>query len=201
MPPPQEPHHDSPPRASQEQEPFEIELVVPDSQTAQGAPTEEQQQQEDHDVNNEDENDEEYSPPSDNEGEKLYIYADERESFGAEASIPTGRLRALLGHLGITSAPRYRIKGVPRLGQVEFKTVIEIFSGPRVLCRHQGPAFRASISDAVVDAAWQAITSWSHRNKGELPNSVHHHLPQRKKDKFKTSGVTKDVPRMDMVHH
>jgi hypothetical protein len=28
VPPPQEPHHDSPPRASLEEEPFEIELVV-----------------------------------------------------------------------------------------------------------------------------------------------------------------------------
>jgi hypothetical protein len=153
VPPPQEPHHDSPPRASQEEVPFEIELVVPGSQAAQGAPAEEQQQQ-DHDIDNEDEDDEEYSPPSDNEGEKLYRDANERESFGAEAPIPTGTLPALLGHLGITSAPRYRIKGVPRLGQVEFKAVLEIFSGPRVLCRHQGPAFRASISDVVADAAW-----------------------------------------------
>jgi hypothetical protein len=104
---------------------------------------------------------------SDNESEKLYRDADKMESFGAEAPIPTGRLRALLGHLGITSAPRHRIKGVPRRGQVEFKAVAEI-SEPRVLCRHQGPAFRASVSDVVADAAWQAITSWSHRNKGEL---------------------------------
>jgi hypothetical protein len=103
--------------------------------------------------------------------------------------------------LGITSAPRYRVKGVPCPGRVEFKAVVEIFSGPRVLHRHQGPAFRASISDAMADAAWQAITSWSHRNKGELQNSVHHLLPQQKKEKFKASGVTKDVPRMDMVHH
>jgi hypothetical protein len=73
---------------------------------------------------------------SDNKGEKLYRDADERESFSAEAPIPTGRLHALLGHLGITSAPRYRIKGVPHLGQVEFKVVAKIFSGPRVLCRH-----------------------------------------------------------------
>jgi hypothetical protein len=179
---------------------FEIELVVPDSQAAQGAPAEEQQQ-EDHDIKNEDEDDEEYSPLSDNEGEKLYRDADERESFGAEAPIPTDRLRALLGHLGITSAPRYRIKGVPRPGRVEFKSVAEIFSGPRVLCKHQGPAFRASISEAVADATWQAITSWSHRNKGELQNSIHCLLPQQKKDKFKSSRVMKDVPRMDMVHH
>jgi hypothetical protein len=86
-------------------------------------------------------------------------------------------------------------------GRVEFKVVVEIFSGPKVLYRHQGPAFRASISDGVADAAWQAITSWSRRNKDELQNSIHHLLPQRKKDKFKASGVKKDVPKMDMVHH
>jgi hypothetical protein len=115
---------------------------------------------------------------SDNEGEKLYRDADESESFGAEAPIPTGRLRALLGHLGITSAPRYRIKRVPHPGWVEFKAVVEIFSEPRVLCRHQGLAFRASISDVVADAVWQTITSWSRHNKGELQNSVHRLLPQ-----------------------
>jgi hypothetical protein len=62
--------------------------VVPGSPAAQGAPTEEQQQQQDHDVDNEDEDDEEYSPLSDNKGEKLYRDADERESFGAEARSP-----------------------------------------------------------------------------------------------------------------
>jgi hypothetical protein len=40
VPPPEVPHHDSPPRASQEQEPFEIELVVLGSQAAQGTPAE-----------------------------------------------------------------------------------------------------------------------------------------------------------------
>jgi hypothetical protein len=155
MPPPLEPQHDSPPRASQEEEPFEIELVVHGGPTAQGSPAEEQQQQQDHNVDNEDEDkdDEEYSPLSDNEGEKLYRDADKSESFGAKAPIPTGRLRALLGHLGITSAPRYKIKGVLRPRWVEFKAVAEIFSRPRVLCRHQESAFKASISDVVADAA------------------------------------------------
>jgi hypothetical protein len=60
------------------------------------------------------------------------------------------------------------MKGVPRPEWIEFKAVVEIFSGPKVLCRHQGLAFRASISDVVADVVWQAITSWSHRNKGEL---------------------------------
>jgi hypothetical protein len=102
--------------------------VVPGSQAAQDAPAEEQQQQEDHDIDNEDKDDKGYSPLSDNKGEKLYRDADERESFSAAAPIPTGRLRALLGHLGITSTPRNRIKGVPRLGQVELMAVVEIFS-------------------------------------------------------------------------
>jgi hypothetical protein len=53
----------------------------------------------------------------------------------------------------------------------------------------------------VADAAWQAITSWSHHNKGELLNSVHCLLSQRKKNIFKASGVMKDVPIIDMVHH
>jgi hypothetical protein len=40
----QELHHESPPCATQEKDPFEIELVVPSSPGSQGAPTEEQQQ-------------------------------------------------------------------------------------------------------------------------------------------------------------
>jgi hypothetical protein len=85
----------------------------------------------------------------------MYRDADEVESFGAEALVLTGRLRALLEHLGITTAPRYRIKEVPRPGRVEFKAVAEIFFGSRVLCRHKGPAFRTSHSDAIADATWQ----------------------------------------------
>jgi hypothetical protein len=42
VPPPQETLPDAPQDASQEEEPFEIELVVPESPTAQGSPVEEQ---------------------------------------------------------------------------------------------------------------------------------------------------------------
>jgi hypothetical protein len=70
-----------------------------------------------------------------------------------------------------------------------------------VISRRTGPAYRTSTSDAVADAAWQAITSWSRRHRGKLQNSIHHLLLQRKKDKFKASGVKKDVPRMEMVQH
>jgi hypothetical protein len=121
-------------------------------------PAEEQQQPKDQDV--EDKADEEYPPPSDIEDEKMYQDVDEVESFRVEAPVPVNRLRALLEHLGITTAPRYRIKEVPHSGRVEFKATTEIFFGSRVLCRHKGPAFRTSRIDAVVVAAWQAITSW-----------------------------------------
>jgi hypothetical protein len=173
--------------------------VVPESPTAQDSPVEEQQQSEDHDT--EDKTNEEHPPPSDTEDEKMYRDADEVESFGAESPILTGRLRALLEHLGITTAPRYRIKEVPRSGWVEIKAIAEIFFGSRVLCRHKGPAFRTSRSDAVANAAWQAITSWVRSNKSRLQNSVHYLLPYRKKDQFKAYGVKRDIPWMEMAHH
>jgi hypothetical protein len=163
VPPPQESQPDIPQEASPEEEPFEIELVVPESPTAQDSPAEEQPQLEDHDT--EDKTNEEHPPPSDTESEKMYRHADEVESFGAEAPVLAGRLRALLEHLGITTAPRYRIKEVPYSGRVEFKAITEIFFGSRVLCRHKGPAFRISHSDAIVDATWHAITSWVRSNK------------------------------------
>jgi hypothetical protein len=84
---------------------------------------------------------------------------------------------------------------------VEFRDTTEIFFGSRVLCRHKGPAFRASHSDVVADATWQVITSWVRSNKSRLQNSMHHLLPYRKKDQFKAYGVKKDIPRMEMVHH
>jgi hypothetical protein len=128
---PQESQPDVPQEASPEEEPFEIELVVPKSPTAQDSPTEEQQQPGDHDTK--DKTDEEHPPPSDTKTEKMYRDADEVESFGAESPVQDQ---------------------VPRSGRVEFKAVAEIFFGSRVLCRHNGPAFRSSRSDVVADAAW-----------------------------------------------
>jgi hypothetical protein len=173
--------------------------VVPESPTTQDLPAEEQQQLKDQDI--EDKAHEEYTPPSDAEDERMYWDADEVESFRIEAPVLAGRLRALLEHLGITTAPRYRIKEVSRSGRVEFKAIVDVFFGSRVLCRHKRPAFRTSRSDVVADAAWQAITSWVHSNKSRLQNSVHYLLPYRKKDQFKAYGVKKDIPRMEMVHH
>jgi hypothetical protein len=162
-------------------------------------PAEKHQQPEIHGI--EDKADEEQPPSSETEDERMYRDADEVESFGAEALILAGRLWAMLEHLSITTAPRYRIKEVPIPGRVEFKAIVEIFLGSRVLCMHKGPAFRASHSDAVADAAWQAITSCVRSNKSRLQNTIHCLLPYRKKDQFKAYGVKKDVPRIEMVHH
>jgi hypothetical protein len=78
---------------------------------------------------------------------------------------------------------------------------MEIFSRPNVLSHHKGPAFRATYQDVVADAAWQAIITYNHKYHDELKNAVYNLLPQRKKNKFKTSAVKADVPRMLMVHH
>jgi hypothetical protein len=151
VPQPQESQPDIPQEASPEEEPFKIKLVVPESPTAQDS-LGEVQQLEDHGT--EDKIDEEQPPLSDTEPEKMYRDADEVESLGAESPILVVRLRALLEHLGITTAPWYKIKEVPRTGRVEFKAIAEIFFGSRILCQHKGPAFSTSRSDAVADAAW-----------------------------------------------
>jgi hypothetical protein len=190
MPQPQESQPDIPQEATPEVEPFQIELVVPKGPTAQDSPAEEQQPE---DPGTEDKTDEEQLPPSDTEPEKLYRDADEVESFRVESPILAGRLRALLEHLGITTAPRYRIKQVPHSGRVEFKAITEIFFRSRIFCRHKGPAFRTSRGDVVADAAWQAITSWVPSNS-RLQNSVHYLLPYRKKDQFKAYGVKRISP-------
>jgi hypothetical protein len=69
MPQPQESQPDVPQEATPEEGPFDIELVVPESPTAQGLPAEEQQPE---DPGTEDEMDEEQLPASDTEPEKLY---------------------------------------------------------------------------------------------------------------------------------
>jgi iron-sulfur cluster repair protein YtfE (RIC family) len=66
---------------------------------------------------------------------------------------------------------------------------------------YKGQAFRVTYRDVVADAAWQAITTYNRTYHDMLKNSFYHLLPQRKKDKFKISGVKADVPRMLMVHH
>jgi hypothetical protein len=109
---PQESQPDIPQEVSPEEEPSEIELVDLESRMAQDSPAEEQQQPGDHDT--EDKTNEEHPPLSDIEAEKMYRDADEVESFGAESPILASRLRVLLEHLGIITAPRYRIKEVSR---------------------------------------------------------------------------------------
>jgi hypothetical protein len=90
---------------------------------------------------------------------------------------------ATLVQLGITTVPKYRINGVAHPGWVEYRAIAEIFYRSRaVISKHQGPAFRASSNDAMADAAWQAITSWSHHHHGKLQNSVHRLITQWMKD-------------------
>jgi hypothetical protein len=70
VPQPQESQPNVPQETSPEEEPFEIELVVPESPTAQDSPTEEQQQPGDHET--EDKINKEHPPPSETEAEKTY---------------------------------------------------------------------------------------------------------------------------------
>jgi hypothetical protein len=184
--------------------------VGEDSQEAQPMPqNHDHDQQEEEDKEKEEEGgnkaegeeDEDYTPWSNAEKDEIFHNADEIKTFGDEAPIPTGRLRDLLNHINITTPPEFGIKRIPRPGREEYKAIVEIISGPNVLNRYKGPAFRTTYQNAVADAAWQVITTYGQRYHDELRNTVYHLLPQRKKNKFKVSRVKADVPRMLMVHH
>jgi hypothetical protein len=229
VPPQQEPQHNSLEYLPQEEEPFEIVVMVLEARDTQEAMAEDQHlpqndgnndnsnntdninNHENHDNGNnnendnnsegEDEDDEDYTPLSDFEKEEMYHEDKEIKTTRNEALIPTDRLWDLLSHINITTAPEFRIKRVSRSGWEEYMAVVEILSGPNVIRKHMGPAFRVTYKDAVVDAGWQAITAYNHTHHDKPKNSINHHLPQRKKDKFKTSRVRADVPRMVMIHH
>jgi hypothetical protein len=83
----------------------------------------------------------------------MFHDVDEIKTFGNEAPIPTGRLKDLLNHINITTPLEFRIKRIPRHGREEYKAIMEILSGPNVLNRHKGLAFRTTYQDAVADAA------------------------------------------------
>jgi hypothetical protein len=147
------------------------------------------------------EEDEDYTPWSNTKKDETFHDADEIKTFGDEAPIPTGRLRDLLNCINITTPPEFRIKRILCPGREEYKEIVEIISGLNVLNRHKGLAFRTTYQDAVADAAWHAITTYSRKYHDELRNIVYYLLPQRKKNKFKAFEVKADVPRMLMVHH
>jgi hypothetical protein len=161
VPPQQEPQPDSP----QEEEPFEIVVIVPageDSQEAQPIPqNHDHDQQEEEDIEKEEEGgnkaegeeDEDYTPWRNVKKDETFHNADEIKTFGDEAMILTGRLRDLLNHINITTPPEFRIKRIPCPGREEYKAIVEIISGPNVLSRHKGLAFRTTYQDAVADTA------------------------------------------------
>jgi hypothetical protein len=138
VPPQPEPQLDSPQYVPQEEDSFEIMVMVPTREEGQEATEEAQQlpqnnenndnhdngnnddeEEEDHkddeeEEGNEDEYkyDEDYTPLSDSKKEKMYYDIDEIKTARNEATIPTGRLRDLLNHIDITTLPEFRIKRV-----------------------------------------------------------------------------------------
>jgi hypothetical protein len=167
VPPQREPQNNSP----QEDEPVKIVVTVlagKDSQEPQSMPqnrdhdqreegNNEKEEEEGNKVQGED--DEDYTPWSNAEKDETFHDADEIKTFGNEAPIPTGTLRDLMNRINITTPPEFRIKRIPYPGREEYKAILEKISGPNVLSRHKGPAFRTTYQDAVADAAWQAITT------------------------------------------
>jgi hypothetical protein len=82
----------------------------------------------------------------------------------------------LLSRINITTPLEFRIKRILRPRREEYKAIMEIISRLNVLSRHKDLAFRTTYQDAVADATWQAITTYSHRYHDELRNIVYYLL-------------------------
>jgi hypothetical protein len=164
VPPQPEPQPDSPQHVPHGEDSFDIVVMVPtgeDTQEAQQLPQnddheEEENNEEEKEEGNkaEGEEDEDYTPWSNTEKDETFHDADEIKTFGDEALIPTDRLRDLLNRINITTLSEIPIKRIPHPGREEYKATVEIISGPNVLSRHKGPAFRTTYQDAVADATW-----------------------------------------------
>jgi hypothetical protein len=156
VPPQPELQPNSPQHVTQGEDSFEIVVTVPageDMQEAQHMPQNDDHDQQGEENNEEEEEegnkakskeDEDYTPWSNAEKDKTFHDTDEIKTFGDEAPIPIGRLRDLLNHINITIPPEFRIKRISRPGREEYKAIMEIISGPNVLSRHKGLAFRTT---------------------------------------------------------
>jgi hypothetical protein len=62
---------------------------------------------------------------------------------------------------------------VPRPGRMEFTCTMEVFDGQEVVSKHACPAPHVTCAEALVDAAWQALTRWNHSQHRDLKNSIY----------------------------
>jgi hypothetical protein len=61
--------------------------------------------------------------------------------------------------LGITKAPRNKVKSIPRLGHLKFTCIVEVFDVQEVVGKLACPAARATYAEVVADATWLVLMS------------------------------------------
>jgi hypothetical protein len=95
------------------------------------------------------------SDPGDSDSERESIRAaTEFHSYDEESPIVPAQFCGLLFQLGITRGPEYSVKGVPRLGRMEFTCTVEVFDGQEVVGKHACPAPHVTCAEVEADTAW-----------------------------------------------
>ena len=140
-----------PPGAPQEQ-------VVPPEEAPQEEP-EEDPEEEDPEEDPEEEEPREKDALQEeigNEPRDHFAYA--YRSDGTEGGRTAEMLKDLLLRVDITTEPVYDLKKVPRTCRDDWRASVHIFNGDELLGIHHSPTCRLRRSEAVEDAAWEAIT-------------------------------------------
>ena len=75
------------------------------------------------------------------------------------------RLQALLYQLDMDEPPTYHVWKVARPDYDEWCSTVSIYHNDYLRSSHADQAFRSTHAEAVVDAAWEAMTSLCHRHR------------------------------------
>jgi hypothetical protein len=83
---------------------------------------------------------------------------------------------------------------------MEFTCTVVVFDMQEVISKHACPIPHVTCAEAVIDAAWQALTSSNCSRHLVLKDSIYAPYPRRKKDAFKISLVDLQIFRGAMSH-
>ena len=105
--------------------------------------------------------------------------------------------------IGITNAPEYIIKKVPRPGRDEYTAKVDIYYYNRIISTHKGLAPRISAGEAVADVAWEAMTILSYVYRHKLVGTIYNLLPRRRSgcEEYTFAPLPATENRNAMVHN
>ena len=109
----------------------------------------------------------------------------------------------MLRVIGITDAPEYIIKRIPRPERDEHIAKVHIYDHNRIISVHKAPAPRLTGEEVVADVAWESMTVFAHVYHRELAGSIYSLLPRRSSggQEYSFAPLPEPIHRNMLVHN